>query len=72
MNTKDINIMQSTWLDTHDVARPVSEGGYGIAEQTQSKLRMKRAIPFIKVGKFVRYGRAELDKWLESHTVVSA
>ena len=70
--TDNGNIIQNPWLDTHDVALPVSQGGYGIAEQTQSKLRMKRAIPYIKVGRFVRYARAELDKWLINHTVVSA
>ena len=40
------------------------------ARQTQSKMRMKRAIPFSKVGGFIRYDRLELDKWLEGHSVV--
>lgn len=72
MNNQSENIILNPWLDAHDVALPVSLGGYGIAEQTQSKLRMKNSIPYIKVGKFIRYSRIELDKWLINHTIVSA
>lgn len=56
-----------------DVAKEPSENGYGIAEQTQAKMRMNKKIPFSKIGnKFVRYDRVELDKWMEQHAVVSA
>ena len=61
------------WLTPDDVAKPTTEGGFGIAKQTQSKMRMKRTIPFSKISsKFIRYDRLELDKWLEDHAVVSA
>ena len=61
------------WLTPDDVAKPTIEGGFGIAKQTQSKMRMKRTIPFSKISsKFIRYDRLELDKWLENHAVVSA
>ena len=58
------------WMTIEDVAKPTTDGGFGIARQTQSKMRMKRAIPFSKVGGFIRYDRLELDKWLEGHSVV--
>ena len=57
------------WMTPKMVANPVEEGGYAIAEQTQSKYRMKGFIPYYKVNKFVRYKRSELDRWLEDHRV---
>lgn len=46
---------------------------YEIKESTQAKMRMKKQIPFSKVGgKFIRYDRFEIDKWLENHKVVGA
>lgn len=38
----------------------------------QAKMRMDRKIPFNKIGKYIRYDRIELNKWLESHAVVKA
>ena len=52
------------WLDVEDCA---SE--YGIAPSTQALYRRERKIPFSKVGGFIRYSRAKLDEWLESHTI---
>ncbi len=61
------------WLTPDDVAKPTSEGGYGIAKQTQANMRMKGKIPYSKISsRFIRYDRYELDKWLESHAVVKA
>ena len=61
------------WLSPEGVARPLDEGGYAIPEQTQAKLRMDKKIPFCKISKkYIRYDRAELDKWIEGHTVVRA
>ena len=61
----------SRWLTPDDVAKPTNEGGYAIAKQTQAKMRMKGQIPYSKLsGRFIRYDRLELDKWLESHAVV--
>jgi hypothetical protein len=59
------------WLTPDDVAKPTSEGGYGIAKQTQAIWRMEGKLPYSKVSsRFIRYDRHELDKWLESHAVV--
>lgn len=46
---------------------------YGISLSCQAKMRMaysSRRIPFSKIGKFIRYDRFELDKWLENHKIV--
>ncbi|DAB34917.1 MAG TPA: DNA-binding protein [Sulfurospirillum sp. UBA12182] len=46
---------------------------YGFSLSWQAKARMsanKIQIPFIKLGKFVRYDRQEIDKWLEEHKVL--
>jgi len=72
MNTNTQNIALTKWLTPKMMALPIASGGYEIAEQTQSKLRMAHKIPFAKVGKFIRYSREELDKWIENHTIVSA
>ena len=46
------------------------EVDYEITESAQAKMRMKRKIPFSKIGsKFIRYDRIEIDKWLEKHKV---
>ncbi len=64
--TKDNNTnqIQKEWLTPDDV-----EEGYEISKSTQSKLRMKRKIPFSKIGKYIRYSRTELNKWLQDHAV---
>ena len=41
-----------------------------IKESTQAKYRMKKLIPFSKIGKFIRYDRFEIDKWLEANKIV--
>jgi hypothetical protein len=43
-----------------------------IKESTQAKYRMKKLIPFSKIGKFIKYDRFEIDKWLENNKVVGA
>ena len=63
----------SRWITPDDVAKPTNEGGYGIAKSTQAKWRMNGKIPHSKIGnRYIRYDRLELDKWLESHSVVKA
>jgi len=42
---------------------------YGFSESNQAKLRMRRAIPFNKIGRYIRYDRIEIDKWIESNRV---
>ncbi len=70
MTPQTINYVE--WMDATMVAKPIEQGGYLIAKQTQSKYRMKGFIPYYKVGKFIRYKRSELDTWLENHKVGGA
>ena len=59
------------WLDTNEL-----EAEYGFSKSTQAKMRMisnSSNIPFSKVGgKFIRYDRVLIDKWLENHQVQGA
>jgi predicted DNA-binding transcriptional regulator AlpA len=59
------------WLSPSELA---SE--YGFSESTQAKMRMvsnSSKIPFSKIGgKFIRYDRVAIDKWLEDHQVQGA
>jgi predicted DNA-binding transcriptional regulator AlpA len=32
-------------------------------------MRMERRIPYSKIGKYVRYKRADIEKWLENHKI---
>ena len=47
---------------------------YGFSKSSQAKMRMstnKHKIPFCKIGgKFIRYDKFEIDKWIELHKVV--
>lgn len=56
------------WLTPYDL-----EKEYGFSKSTQSKMRMQSSsstIPFSKVGgKYIRYDRVAIDKWLEEHKV---
>ena len=55
------------WLNSNELALI-----YGISKSSQSKMRMASHpsnIPFSKVGKYIRYDRIAIDKWLEEHQV---
>jgi len=56
------------WLSPDDLVEE-----YGFSKSTQSKMRMQKSnstIPFSKVGgKYIRYDRVAIDKWLEEHQV---
>ena len=56
------------WLSPDNLA---SE--YGFSKSTQAKMRMasnSSTIPFSKInGKYIRYDRVAIDKWLEEHQV---
>lgn len=56
------------WLSPDDLANE-----YGFSKSTQSKMRMasnSSTIPFSKInGKYIRYDRVAIDKWLEAHQV---
>lgn len=45
---------------------------FGISTSSQAKFRMKSHpsnIPFSKIGKYIRYDRVAIDKWLEEHQI---
>jgi len=42
---------------------------YFISKSTQAKLRMKKQIPFSKIGSMVFYSRKEINEWLSDHKV---
>ena len=56
------------WLSPEDL-----ELEYGFSKSTQAKMRMIKSnstIPFSKIGgKYIRYDRVAIDKWLEEHKV---
>ena len=55
------------WLNPSELAEE-----FGISKSTQSKMRMqssKSNLPYSKVGKYVRYDRLAINKWLEDHKI---
>ena len=61
---KNIQTINHRWLNQDELAKE-----FGIAKPTQSTYRMNRKIPFSKIGKFIRYDRIEIDKWLKNANV---
>jgi len=70
VNLEEVNYAQSIkrWLSPDDL-----EEEYGFSKSTQSKMRMQNSnstIPFSKIGgKYIRYDRFAIDKWLEGHRI---
>ena len=59
--------MLKRWLNPKELAQE-----FGFSESSQAKMRMtsnSSTLPFSKAGKYIRYDRIEIDKWLESHRV---
>ena len=48
---------QKQWLNSDEL-----EAEYRILKSTQAKMRQKKTLPYSKVGKYVRYNRAEIEK----------
>lgn len=46
------------------------ESEHNISTSTQAKLRMNKTIPYHKIGKYVRYKRADINKWFDEAKVV--
>jgi predicted DNA-binding transcriptional regulator AlpA len=63
----DVSI-QKRWLSPNDL-----EIEFGFSKSAQAKMRMASnvsTLPFSKIGgKYIRYDRIEIDKWLENHQV---
>ena len=59
---------QKRWMSPDEL-----EFEYGFSKSTQAKMRMANnssTIPFSKIGgKYIRYDRVAIDKWLENHAV---
>jgi len=58
---------QKRWLSPDDLANE-----YGFSKSTQAKMRMassKSKLPFSKIGRYVRYDRFMIDKFLENHQI---
>ena len=58
------NAVAKEWLSPEEL-----EAEYGISIHAQNRLRMNRKIPYSKIGKYVRYNRKEIDKWLKEHEI---
>ena len=59
---------QKRWMSPKELALE-----YGFSKSTQAKMRMANnssTIPFSKIGgKYIRYDRVAIDKWLENNAV---
>jgi excisionase family DNA binding protein len=65
VTTKTDNTTAKEWLTPDELAAE-----YGFSKSTQSKYRMSKKIPFTKIGgRYIRYSRTEIDKWLRSNQV---
>jgi len=56
---------KSDWLDPKKL-----EEEFGISENTQSRYRSDKKIPYSKIGGFIFYNRAKINEWIEAHEVV--
>lgn len=60
--------LEKRWLNPDEL-----EIEYGFSKSCQAKMRMANnssTLPFSKVGgKFIRYDRLAINKWLEEHQV---
>ena len=53
------------WLYPNELADE-----FRISTSTQAKMRMAGSIPYHKIGKYVRYKRADINQWFDSAKVV--
>lgn len=52
------------WMSPQDLHKE-----FGISPSTQNKLRMKKTIPFSKIGNKIFYHRDKIDQWLKDAEV---
>jgi len=57
-------ITPKRWLSPTDLSNE-----YGFSKSMQSKLRMKKKIPFSKVGNKILYCRFAIDNWIEDNRI---
>ena len=60
-----VAIKQKEWLTPDEL-----ESEFRISTSTQAKMRMAGTIPYHKIGKYVRYKRADINKWFDEAKVV--
>jgi len=64
MNNTAPKTTPKRWLNGDELANE-----YGFSKSNQAKLRMKNKIPYSKIGRYIRYDRIEIDKWLEHNKI---
>ena len=52
------------WLTPREL-----EQEFNFSQSTQAKHRMERKIPFSKIGKYIRYNRTKINKWLNDNQI---
>lgn len=60
-----VRLATKEWLNPNEL-----EDEFSISTSTQAKMRMARSIPYHKVGKYVRYKRADINQWFNDAKVV--
>ena len=61
--------LRKQWLTPSDVANP--EDDFQISKPTQARLRGAKKIPFVRMGRQIRYERVKLVAWMQSHEIVA-
>ena len=59
------HVIQKLWLTPKDLLYE-----FDIPLSSQAKMRMKKRIPYHKIGKYVRYKRTDIDKWFDLVKIV--
>ncbi len=52
------------WMKPFDIEQEL-----GFTEANQAQMRMKKRIPYCKVGGYVLYDRNKIDAWIKNHEV---
>lgn len=65
--------MAQSTVDTRELMDESALAAFiGVAVQTLQKWRWQRSGPaFVKIGRLVRYRRADVERWLDAQTVTS-
>ncbi len=61
-NKTPLTLSELSWMDPKQLFK-----FYGISVERQNKLRSKKLIPYSKFGNYIRYEKAQIEKWLRSH-----
>ena len=59
------NNVKKEWLTPLDLERE-----FDLKVSLQAKLRMRKTIPYSRVGRTIRYSRTKINKWLENAEVL--